>query len=74
MSLYSKRTALVLGASVVAICQAMPALAQVDTTVTPGAQLPDEFAFPAGQTHVSGVTSTPPAATPAPTPAAATRR
>jgi uncharacterized protein with beta-barrel porin domain len=36
----------------------MPALAQMEPTVTPGAQLPDEFAFPAGQTFSSGVTST----------------
>ncbi|MEY4837064.1 MAG: hypothetical protein RLZZ475_923 [Pseudomonadota bacterium] len=58
MNLYSKRTALVLGASVVAICQAMPALAQMETTTVPGVSLPGVATIP-GETPInSGVTST----------------
>lgn len=41
-----------------ALCIAMPASAQMTTTVLPGATLPDEFAFPLGETFTSGVTAT----------------
>ncbi len=58
MNLYSKRTALVLGASVVAMCQTMPALAQMETTTVPGVSLPGVATIP-GETPInSGVTST----------------
>ena len=58
MNLYSKRTALVLGASVVAICQSMPALAQMDTTTVPGVSLPGVATIPGATPINSGVTST----------------
>jgi uncharacterized protein with beta-barrel porin domain len=54
----SKRTALVLGASVVAMCQAMPALAENSTVTVPGVSLPGVATIP-GETPIdSGVTST----------------
>lgn len=58
MGITSKRTALVLGASVVAMCQSMPALAQMTTTTVPGVSLPGVATIP-GETPInSGVTAT----------------
>ena len=58
MGFYSKRTALVLSASVVAMGLAMPALAQQVSTTVPGVSLPKVATIP-GETPIdSGVTTT----------------
>lgn len=57
MESYSKRTAFVLSTSIVAMGLAMPAFAQEVQAVSAGVVLPDEFAFPSGESFESGVTT-----------------
>lgn len=60
MKIYSKRTAFIVGTSVFAVCQSMPALAQAieETTTVPGLSLPPVATIPGDEPLETGVTST----------------
>jgi outer membrane protein OmpA-like peptidoglycan-associated protein len=58
MTVYSKRAALVFGASTAVLCLTMPAIAQVTALTVPGLSLPKVATIPGEAPLVTGVTST----------------